>query len=75
MDVAREMYDDDGLSDIDALASHCQGPEYSQRDRTRVMDWRLLGRANPAVRVGCLRQVVGPHRHCRIRVIRTSALR
>lgn len=25
IDVAREMYDDDGLSDIDALASHCRG--------------------------------------------------
>lgn len=31
-----EMYDDDGLADIDALARHYQGTEYPDRNRPRV---------------------------------------
>jgi PPOX class probable F420-dependent enzyme len=31
-----QMYDDEGLTDIDALSRHYQGKEYPQRDRPRV---------------------------------------
>lgn len=31
-----EVYDDEGLADIDALSRHYQGKEYPQRDRPRV---------------------------------------
>lgn len=31
-----DIYDDDGLTDIDALSRHYQGKEYPQRDRPRV---------------------------------------
>jgi PPOX class probable F420-dependent enzyme len=31
-----EMYDDEGLADIDALSRHCTGEPYAQRDRRRV---------------------------------------
>ena len=31
-----EIYDDEGLADIDALSQHYQGKEYPQRDRPRV---------------------------------------
>ena len=31
-----QMYDDDGLADIDALSRHYTGQEYPQRDRPRI---------------------------------------
>jgi len=31
-----EIYDDEGLADIDALSTHYQGGPYPQRDRPRV---------------------------------------
>lgn len=31
-----DIYDDDGLTDIDALSHHYQGKEYPDRDRPRV---------------------------------------
>ena len=31
-----QMYDDDGLPDIDALSRHYTGQEYPQRDRPRI---------------------------------------
>lgn len=31
-----EIYDDDGLADIDALSEHYQGKEYPDRNRLRV---------------------------------------
>jgi PPOX class probable F420-dependent enzyme len=31
-----QMYDDDGLADIDALSRHYTGQEYPRRDRSRI---------------------------------------
>jgi hypothetical protein len=31
-----QMYDDDGLADIDALSRHYTGQEYPRRDRPRI---------------------------------------
>jgi hypothetical protein len=37
--IGRETYEDEGLADIDRIATHCTGKPYPDRVRARVSAW------------------------------------